>query len=46
MKPDDLAHWQAWVGTPEWRAEVLHGPDDGLAALRCDGTVATSATAG
>lgn len=27
MTPDDLARWQAWVGQPEWREEVLHGPD-------------------
>ncbi|MBU6166943.1 MAG: hypothetical protein KGQ52_12580 [Alphaproteobacteria bacterium] len=27
MTPDDLAHWQAWCGKPEWREELLHGPD-------------------
>lgn len=27
MTPDDIAHWQGWVGKPEWREEVLHGPD-------------------
>lgn len=27
MTPDDIAHWQDWVGKPEWREEVLHGPD-------------------
>jgi 3-methylfumaryl-CoA hydratase len=27
MTPDDLAHWQTWVGKPEWREDVLHGPD-------------------
>ncbi len=27
MTPDDLAHWQQWCGKPEWREEVLHGPD-------------------
>lgn len=27
MTPDDLAHWQGWVGKPEWREEVLHAPD-------------------
>ncbi len=27
MTPDDIAHWQNWVGKPEWREEVLHGPD-------------------
>lgn len=27
MREDDLAHWQTWVGKPEWREEVLHGPD-------------------
>lgn len=27
MTPDDIAHWQDWVGKPELREEVLHGPD-------------------
>ncbi len=27
MTPDDLAHWQGWCNRPEWREEVLHGPD-------------------
>jgi 3-methylfumaryl-CoA hydratase len=27
MTPDDVAHWQNWCGKPEWREEVLHGPD-------------------
>ncbi len=27
MTPYDIAHWQNWVGKPEWREEVLHGPD-------------------
>ncbi|WP_372917092.1 hypothetical protein [Sandarakinorhabdus sp.] len=27
MMPDDIAYWQAWVAKPEWREEVLHGPD-------------------
>ncbi|WP_164156530.1 hypothetical protein [Sandarakinorhabdus rubra] len=27
MTPEDLAHWQAWVGKAEWRDEVLHAPD-------------------
>lgn len=27
MMPGDIAHWQTWVGKPEWREEVLHGPD-------------------
>ena len=27
MSPGDIAHWQQWCGKPEWREEVLHGPD-------------------
>lgn len=27
MTQDDIAHWQTWVGKPEWREEGLHGPD-------------------
>jgi len=27
MKPDEIAHWHSWVAKPEWREEVLHGPD-------------------
>lgn len=27
MTPEDFAHWQGWCGKPEWREEVLHGPD-------------------
>lgn len=27
MTPEDIAHWQSWCGKPEWREEVLHGPD-------------------
>ena len=27
MTPDDVAHWQQWIGKPEWREEVLHGAD-------------------
>jgi 3-methylfumaryl-CoA hydratase len=27
MTEAELAHWQTWVGKPEWREEVLHGPD-------------------
>jgi 3-methylfumaryl-CoA hydratase len=24
---DNIAHWQSWCAKPEWREEVLHGPD-------------------
>ena len=27
MTPDEIAHWQGWCAKPEWREEVLHGPD-------------------
>lgn len=27
MTPADISDWQAWVGKPQWREEILHGGD-------------------
>ena len=27
MTPDETANWQRWVAQPQWREELLHGPD-------------------